>query len=329
MYFIPKCQIPEFLEPPTFTRICPPPISGCNPKLKNPACRLLLGLLKGFQNGKSQPHSTKTHKEDRIIGNGLLPDQGPGGGPHGDRHLTEQYNFCPVLTVKIWKRVNLTVESYSIHAFVQAHRQTFCIPIGRGKIFYAWKFIPFHFTMFICFLRSLIHSICEGWEKRRWCTLDLNPRLQDCRCRWIHWTMAAPQLQGWLRHNFNLKIFLVYRASILGNCNSIIDSMGTINRIALLINGPFHSFQLSKSSFEMWIMKCRSVCLFVPTLSISLSVLQKDFRCKLLPRCTEKICRWWEKATKLVRSILADWDLPWRTLLAGDEQPYRLHGKSS
>ena len=43
----------------------------------------MLGLFKGFQNGMSQPHSTKTHKEDRIPGNGLLPDQGPGGGPLG------------------------------------------------------------------------------------------------------------------------------------------------------------------------------------------------------------------------------------------------------
>ena len=36
--FMQKCQIPEFLDPPSFTGIWapPPPISDCNPKFKNP-----------------------------------------------------------------------------------------------------------------------------------------------------------------------------------------------------------------------------------------------------------------------------------------------------
>ena len=29
------------------------------------------------------------------------------------------------------------------------------------------------------------------WKKCRWCAWDLNPGLQDGRCRWIHWAMAA------------------------------------------------------------------------------------------------------------------------------------------
>ena len=86
-----KCQLPELLEPPSFT--------GCNPKLKKSSSRLLLYLLNGFQNGMSQPRGTKTHKEDRIPGNGLLPDQGYGGGPFGVGSPTQHYDFCCVLKV--------------------------------------------------------------------------------------------------------------------------------------------------------------------------------------------------------------------------------------
>ena len=58
-----KCKIPDLLEPTSLT------------KIQKSGSTLLLGLLKGFQNGVSQPHSTKTLKEDRILRNGLWPDQ--------------------------------------------------------------------------------------------------------------------------------------------------------------------------------------------------------------------------------------------------------------
>ena len=40
-----------------------------------------------------QPQSTKTHKEDKIPGNGLLPDQGPGGDPLGSGHQLNNTTF--------------------------------------------------------------------------------------------------------------------------------------------------------------------------------------------------------------------------------------------
>ena len=53
----------------------------------------------------------------------------------------------------------IPVKSYSIYA----HRQTHSLhPYGQDKIFYTWKFIPFHFTKFILSPGSLIHSVCEG-----------------------------------------------------------------------------------------------------------------------------------------------------------------------
>ena len=110
-----------------------PPYFRLQHKILKLGSRLFLGLLRGFQSGMSQPHSTKTHKEDRIPGNRLLPDQGPGGGPLGVGSPTQQYNFCCVLTVNIWPRFNLPVKSYSIYG----HRQTdtFSIPVGRDEIF--------------------------------------------------------------------------------------------------------------------------------------------------------------------------------------------------
>ena len=108
--------ISRIFGPPSFTGILAPLTSGCNQKFKNPA------LLKGFLNGISQPESAKTQKEDRILGNRLLPHQvRGGGGPHGDGHLTEQYDFCHLLTVKIWKRFKHSGKSYSIYAHTQPH----------------------------------------------------------------------------------------------------------------------------------------------------------------------------------------------------------------
>ena len=75
----------------------------------------------------SQPHSTKTHKEDRIPLNGLLPDQGPGGGPLRVWTPTQQYDFCCVLTAKNFPRFNLPVKSYSIYA-LDRHTDTHLHP---------------------------------------------------------------------------------------------------------------------------------------------------------------------------------------------------------
>ena len=99
------------------------------PKIQKSGSRLLLGLLKGFQNGMLQSHSAKTHKEDRIPGNGLFarPGAGVAGSP------AQQYDFWWVLTVKFWPRFNLRVKSFSIYANRQTH--TLCIPIGRDEIF--------------------------------------------------------------------------------------------------------------------------------------------------------------------------------------------------
>ena len=57
--------------------------------------KLMLGLLIGFQNGTSWPHSTKTHNLVWVLGNGPFAGQIPGGGAHGTGSLIQPYNFCP------------------------------------------------------------------------------------------------------------------------------------------------------------------------------------------------------------------------------------------
>ena len=126
----------------------------------------------------SQPHSTKTHNEDRIPGNGLLPDQGPGGGPLGVRSPTQKYNFCHLLTVKVWPRFKLLVKIYSISA---TDRQTTCSPIGRDNI-YTWKFIPFHFTSsFVCFAHSFT-AFVKDKSKGSQALLDMD-HMNNCNLR--------------------------------------------------------------------------------------------------------------------------------------------------
>ena len=140
-----QCWFPEFLDPLHLLEFWPPLTSGCNQKFKNPA------LLKGFLNGISQPESAKTQKEDRILGNRLLPHQvRGGGGPHGDGHLTEQYDFCHLLTVKIWKRFKHSGKSYSIYAHTQPH---ILHPYRWGRDFFLYWNL-YHFTSlrsFVCF----------------------------------------------------------------------------------------------------------------------------------------------------------------------------------
>ena len=129
--------------------LSPPPNFRLQPKIKKLGSRLLLGLSKGFQNGMSQPHSTKTPKEDRIPRNGLLPDQGPGGGPLGFRSPIQQHDFYFVLTVKIWPKFNLPVKSCSIYADRQTHILHHC---RRGQDFLH----PHSFILFVkdkCFLK--------------------------------------------------------------------------------------------------------------------------------------------------------------------------------
>ena len=55
----------------------------------------------GFQNGISWTHSTKTHKLNRCHRNGLFPDQCLRRGAIAAWSLTQPYNFCHLLILKI------------------------------------------------------------------------------------------------------------------------------------------------------------------------------------------------------------------------------------
>ena len=145
------------MESPSFTGNWPPLFQVAT-KIQNLAGSwLLLGLLKGLKNGMSQPQSTKTHKEYRILGNGLLPDQGPRGGSHEDGHLTKWYNFCPVLTVKIWPR--FTIQSKVIQ-FIPTDRHILH-PYRQGQYFFTHENL-YLFTWprsFICFAHSFVSFV--------------------------------------------------------------------------------------------------------------------------------------------------------------------------
>ena len=153
-----NCQIPEFLQPPSFTRIWAPLISGCKPKFKNQALDCCCACWKV---SKLACHNLIAQKLTKKIGSLKWTFARPQTWwwTPGNGSPTQQHNFCCVLTVKIWPRFNPPVKSYSIYA----HRQTHILhPYRRGEIFSLQKFVQFHFTMFICSLCSLIHSICEG-----------------------------------------------------------------------------------------------------------------------------------------------------------------------
>ena len=168
MYFLLNCQIREFVEPPLFTRNWAPLISGCNPKFKNPALDCCWPCWKV---SKMVCHNLIAQKLTKKIGSlemdfcqtrDLVVDPWV-------RSPTQLYNFCCLLTVKIWPRFNLPVKRYSIYAHRQTHRQTdrhtFCIPIGGDEIFLHMEIYTCHFSMFIRSLCSLIHFVCEGYFK--------------------------------------------------------------------------------------------------------------------------------------------------------------------
>ena len=62
----------------------------------------------------------------------------------------------------LWKFGQDSIFLSKVIQFVPTDRHTTFIPIGGDKNFYPWKFMPFHFTTFICLLCSLIHSVCKG-----------------------------------------------------------------------------------------------------------------------------------------------------------------------
>ena len=145
-----------------------PVISGCNPKFKT-GSRLMLCLSRGFQNVMSQPHGTNTHKEDRILGNGLLPTLCPGSVPHGAGHQTQCYYFCLVLAVKIYPRFKHPVKSYSISAERQTDRHTHILhPHMQGQDFFCIEmfffslhfvhYFPHSFTLFVKDNRSVVNN---------------------------------------------------------------------------------------------------------------------------------------------------------------------------
>ena len=95
VYFYKNAKFQNFWSPFHLLEFGPP-YFRLQPKIQKSGSILLLGLLKGFQNCISQPCSTITHKEDLILENGLLPDQGPGGGPK--RMVTSPNNTTFVCT---------------------------------------------------------------------------------------------------------------------------------------------------------------------------------------------------------------------------------------
>ena len=109
---------------------------------------------------------TKTQKLVQVLWNGPFPDQGPGGGAHGAGSPIQQYNFFAEQTMKISVYFMQRIKSYSIFTARQTHRQTdrctFCIPICTGEIFFYMEIYTFHYTTFLCSLRSLTHFICKG-----------------------------------------------------------------------------------------------------------------------------------------------------------------------
>ena len=76
--------------------------------------------------------------------------------------LGHQSNSMTFVVYWLWKFDKDSIFQSKVFQFMPTDRQSHTHPIGGDKIFYAWKFIPFHFIMFICSLHSLIHSICEG-----------------------------------------------------------------------------------------------------------------------------------------------------------------------
>ena len=133
-----------------------PPYFRLQTKIQKSGSRLLLCLLKGFQTGMSQPHSTKTHKEDRIPWNGLLPDHGPGGGPLGTGH---QPNNTTFVVYWLWKFGQDLILQSKVIQFMPTDRHTFCIPIVGEDIILHMKIYTFslHYIHFFALLTHSLH----------------------------------------------------------------------------------------------------------------------------------------------------------------------------
>ena len=145
-----------------------PPYFRLQHKILKLGSRLFLGLLRGFQSGCPNLIAQKLTKKIGSLEMDFCQTRDLVVDPWV-RSPTQLYNFCCLLTVKIWPRFNLPVKRYSIYAHRQTHRQTdrhtFCIPIGGDEIFLHMEIYTCHFSMFIRSLCSLIHFVCEGYFK--------------------------------------------------------------------------------------------------------------------------------------------------------------------
>ena len=137
------------------------PYFRLQPKIQKSGSRLLLGLLKGFQNCTSQPHSTKTHKK--------MPWKWASSGPW-EWAFARSRTCCwapwgqvtnPTLQLLSCFNCENLVKNYSIYA----HRETHILPpYGEGKYFFYTEIYTFSLHYVHTFIRqlcSLIHSICE------------------------------------------------------------------------------------------------------------------------------------------------------------------------
>ena len=105
------------------------PYFRLQPKIQKSGSRLLLGLLKGFQNCTSQPHSTKTHKK--------MPWKWASSGPW-EWAFARSRTCCwapwgqvtnPTLQLLSCFNCENLVKNYSIYA----HRETHILPPCKVK----------------------------------------------------------------------------------------------------------------------------------------------------------------------------------------------------
>ena len=142
---------------PVISRIFGPPKSlHFRWKIKN-VTKLMFGLSIGFQNGMSWPHSNKTHKLVRVLGNGPFLDKGPGVVGHGAGSLTQQYNSYAEQNLKFSVYFMQQIKSYAIFTFRQTHRRTFCTLYTWARFFlYGNLYLSLHY---VPLLASLTHSL--------------------------------------------------------------------------------------------------------------------------------------------------------------------------
>ena len=117
----------------------------------------MFGLSIGFQNGMSWPHSNKTHKLVRVLGNGPFLDKEPGVVGHGAISLTQQYNSYAEQNLKFSVYFMQQIKSYAIFTFRQTHRRTFCTLYTWARFFlYGNLYLSLHY---VPLLASLTHSL--------------------------------------------------------------------------------------------------------------------------------------------------------------------------